>query len=151
MNVEWEYLLTSLGRAKVFARSGGTGSSTASLLDAQSSAFYDLALETVLGSVGFLRSDHLDESKTSRLLGVGVSHDLTLLDLAVLFKDSSNFLFSKLGVNASDKEVRAGVDSGVIVIAAAAATTTTSVAAVIILDAAKWRVRRLFRGRIQIV
>jgi len=65
--------VTSLRWPEVFAGGRGSGSGTASLLDAQGTTFVDLALEAVLGGVGLLRSDHLDETKATRLLCGGMS------------------------------------------------------------------------------
>ena len=102
--------LTSLGRAKVLARSGGTRASTAGLLNAQSSTLDNFTLETVLGSISLVRSDHLHEPKATRLLSMGVLHDLALLNLAILLEEAGDLSLGKLGVDTSDEEVGAGVD-----------------------------------------
>lgn len=107
---------TSLRGAEVFAGSGSAGTSTASLLDAQGAAINDLALKTILGSVGLVGSDHLDEAEAARLLAVGVAHDLALLDLAVLLEHAGDLSLSKAGVDARHEEVRAGVNCAVIIV-----------------------------------
>ena len=102
--------LTSLGRAKVLARSGGTRASTTSLLNAQGSTLDDLTLETILGGISLVRSDHLHETKATGLFSVGVLHDLALLNLAILLEEAGDLSLGKLGVDTSDEEVGAGVD-----------------------------------------
>ena len=102
--------VTSLWWAKVFAGGWGPGSGAAGLLDAQGTTFVDLALEAVLGGVGLLRSDHLDETKATRLTGVRVTHDAAGLDVTVLLEETANLVLGQARVDASNEEVRAGVD-----------------------------------------
>lgn len=110
-----DYNLTALRGAKVLARGGSTGTRTTSLLNAESAAFNSLALETIPSSIGHIRCDHLDEAKATRLSGVGVLHDLTFLDVAVLLEQPCDLGFLETRVNARDKEVGAGVDGAIIV------------------------------------
>lgn len=101
--------LTSLGRAEVLAGGGSAGTSTTGHLDAKSSALNDLTLETILGSLSLLGSNHLDETETTGLASVGVLHDLALLNLAVLLEETGNLSLLESGVDASNEEVGAGV------------------------------------------
>ena len=107
-------LLTSLGRTKVLAGSGSTRTRTTGLLDAQSSAFNGLALKTLLGGVGLLSSDHLDEAEAAGLLSVGIEHNLTLLDVAILLKETSDLLLREARMDTSDKEIGSWVDGSII-------------------------------------
>jgi hypothetical protein len=50
-------------------------------------------LETLLGSVGLISSNHLDETKATGLLGVWIKHDLALLDITIFLEETSDFLF----------------------------------------------------------
>lgn len=65
----------------------------------------DFALQALLGSVCLVGGDHLDEAKTTRLLGVRIAHDVALLDLAILLEEASNLFFGQGGVDASDEQV----------------------------------------------
>jgi hypothetical protein len=107
-------VLASLWWTKVFARSGCTGPRATGLLDAQGAAFNDLTLESLFCGVSLLGSDHLDEAKATRLLGVRIKHDLALLNIAILLKETSHLRLSETGVDASNKQVGAWVDSTVI-------------------------------------
>lgn len=104
-------VLTSLRGTKVFARSRSSGSAATSLLDAQGSALKDFTLQALLGAIGLLQSGHLDESESTRLLGVGIKHDLALLDLTVLGEKTSHIVLGEARVDAGDKQVRTGVSS----------------------------------------
>ena len=103
--------LASLRWTKVLARGGGTRSRATSLLDAQGTAFNDLTLKAFLGRIGLLSSDHLDEAKATGLLGMGIKHDLALLNLTILFEQASDFSLRETWVNAGDEQVRAWIDS----------------------------------------
>jgi hypothetical protein len=67
------------------------------------------ALEAFLGSIGLVGSDHLDETKAARLLGVRILHDVALLDLSILAKQTSNLLLGEAGVDARHEQVGAWV------------------------------------------
>ena len=108
---------TTLGRSEVLARSRGTRAGTTSLFDAQSAAFDLLTLEAFFGSVSLVGGDHFDEAKATRLLGMRITHDLALLNLAVFFKKPSYLGLGEAGVDARDEEVGAGVDGTVIITA----------------------------------
>lgn len=103
------------GWSKVLARSRRAGSGATGLLDRQSATLELLALQAFLCSVGLLGGDHLDETETTRLLGVGVTHDLALLDGTVLGEEASNFFLKKARVNASDEQVGTRIDGTIIV------------------------------------
>ena len=107
-------MLASLGRAEVFAGGRSTRARATSLLNAQSAAFNDLALKALLGGISLLSSDHLDEAEATGLLGVGVKHDLALLDVAILLKEASNLLLGETRVDTGHKEVGSGVDGSII-------------------------------------
>jgi hypothetical protein len=102
--------LTTLGRPKVFARSRSSGAATTSLLNAQSTALDNFTIQTLLGSISLLGSDHLDEAEATRLLGVRVDHDRAVLDIAVLLEQTGNIGLGQTRVDTSDEKVRAGVD-----------------------------------------
>jgi hypothetical protein len=94
-------MLASLRWTKVLAGSRSTRAGTTGLLDAQGSAFNDLTLKTLLGRISLLSGDHLDETESTGLLGVRVKHDLALLDVAVLLKETSNLLLGETRVDTS--------------------------------------------------
>jgi hypothetical protein len=71
-------------------------------------------LKTFLGSISLLSSDHLHEAETTRLFGVGIKHDLALLDITVFLEEAGNFSLSETRVNAGDEQVGAWVDSAII-------------------------------------
>lgn len=100
-----DLLLTSLRRAKILARGRRAGASSASLLNAQSSALNFLALQTLLGGLSLIRGDHLDESKSTRFLGVRVAHDLALLNVTIFLKHLGDLSLRQTRVNASHEEV----------------------------------------------
>lgn len=110
--------LTSLGGAKILARSGGTGSGTTSFLDAKSSTFYDFALQTILGSISLIGGDHLHEAEASRLLGVRVLHDLAFLNLSIFLEEAGHFGLGEPGMNTGDEEVGTRVNGSVFILAA---------------------------------
>jgi hypothetical protein len=107
-------MLASLWWTKVLARGWGTRAGTTSLLDAQGSTFNDLTLKTILGSISLLSSDHLDEAKATRLLGMGIKHDLAFLNIAVFLEETSDLLLGETRVDTGDEEVGAWVDCAVI-------------------------------------
>ena len=107
-------MLASLRWTKVLARGWGTGAGTTSLLDAQGSALNNLTLKSLLCGISLISSDHLDETEATRLLGMGIKHNLALLDVAVFLEETGDFLFGKARVNTSDEEVGARVDGTVI-------------------------------------
>jgi hypothetical protein len=107
-------LLASLRWTKVLARRWGTRTGTTSLLDAQGTTFNNLTLKTILGGIGLLGGHHLDEAKATRLFGVGIKHDLALLDITVFLEETSDFLLGKARVDTGDEEVGAWVDCTVI-------------------------------------
>jgi hypothetical protein len=107
-------MLASLGWPKVLARGRGTRTGTTSLLDAQGAALDDLALKAFLSSIGLLSGDHLDESEATGLLGVGVKHDLALLNITVLLKETGDLLLRETRVDAGHEEVGSGVDGSII-------------------------------------
>lgn len=121
--------LVTLGRAEVFARGGGSRARASRLLDAESPALVDLALERVLRRIGVLRADHLDESESAALAGVWVTHDVALLDSAVLLEEDSDLFLGQTRVDASDEEVGALVDFAGL---SAAITTVAAVAATVL-------------------
>ena len=67
----------------------------------------DLALQTLLGSVCLVRGDHLDETEATRLLCVGVAHDVALLNFTILLEEACDLVLGQAGVDASDEEVGA--------------------------------------------
>jgi hypothetical protein len=105
------WLLTSLRRTKVLAGGRGSGSGATGLLNAQSTALVDLALETRLGSVGLLASNHVDEAEATRLAGVRIAHDAAGFDIAVLLEQAADLLLGQTGVDASNEKVGARVGS----------------------------------------
>lgn len=100
---------TSLGWSKVFARRRGAGTSATRLLDAQSAALDDFALQSFLCGVGFLRAHHVHESETTALAAVGIAHDVAFLNRTILLEQARDLVFAQLGVDAGHEEVRSGV------------------------------------------
>jgi hypothetical protein len=84
-------MLASLGRTKVLARRRSTRAGTTGLLNAQGSAFDDLALKAFLGSIGLLSSNHLNKAKATGFLGVRVKHDLAFLNLTIFLEQTGYF------------------------------------------------------------
>lgn len=100
---------TTLRRTEVFARGRGTRAAAARLLNAKGAALDHLTLETFLGSVGLLTSGHVDETETTRLLGVGVQHDGAVLDVTILLEQARNIGLGQTRVDTSHEQVGAGV------------------------------------------
>ena len=109
-------LLTTLGRTKVLARGGRTGSSTTGLLDAESATFDGLTLKTLLSGISLVGGDHLDEAEATGLPGVGILHDLALLDLTILLEEAGDLGLLKTRVDAGDEEVGTRVDGTVVIL-----------------------------------
>lgn len=107
-------MLASLRGTEVLAGGRSTRAGAAGLLDAQSAAFNDLALKTLLSGIGLLSSDHLDKTEATGLLGVWIKHDLALLDVAVLLEETGDLLLRKTRVDTSHKEIGPGVDGSII-------------------------------------
>jgi hypothetical protein len=116
----------TLGRAEVLARGRGSRAGAPRLLDAEGPALVDLALQSVLGRVRILGSNHLDETEATALAGVWVTHNVALLDSAVLLEKDSNLLLGEARVDTSDEEVGAFVH--VAGVAAAGCLTLAAVA-----------------------
>jgi hypothetical protein len=83
-------------------------------------------LKGVLCSVCILGTDHLDEAEATALAGVWVTHDVALLDSAVLLEEDSDLFLGQARVDTSDEEVGALVD--IAGLAAAGCLTLTAVA-----------------------
>ena len=86
----------------------------------------NFSLQSLLGIIGLLSSNHLDEAEAARLLGVGVAHDVALLDIAILLEETRDFVLSESRVNAGDKQVGARVAALVIIVPALRGRTTAS-------------------------
>lgn len=106
--------VVALRRSEVLAGSRGPGARTPSLLDAESPALIDLTLQGILCGIGILRSDHLDEAKATALASVWITHNVALLNSAVLLEKNSDLLLGQTGMDASDEEVGARVDLAVV-------------------------------------
>jgi hypothetical protein len=76
----------------------------------------DFTLKTFLGGIGLLGGDHLDEAEAARLLGVGIAHNVSLLDLAVLLEETRDLLLGEGRVDACDEEVGALVAAALVVL-----------------------------------
>jgi hypothetical protein len=74
------------------------------------------ALQSFLGGIGLLWSDHLNEAKTARLLCVRITHDVALLDFTILLEEASDFFLAEAGMNPSHEQVGARVACTVIFI-----------------------------------
>lgn len=85
--------LTALGRTKVLARSGGTRASATGLFNAKSAAFMEQAMKSLASGISLFRSDHLNETESTRISAVRITHDVGLLNLAVLFEKLGHILF----------------------------------------------------------
>jgi hypothetical protein len=71
-------------------------------------------LKSLLCGISLLGGDHLDETKATRLFGMGVKHDLALLDITVFLEETGDFLFGEARVNTGHKEVGSRVDRTII-------------------------------------
>jgi len=107
-------MLASLWWAKVFAWGGSAWAGTTGLLNAQGSAFNNLTLKSFLGGISLLGSDHLDETKTTRLLSVGIKHDLALLNITIFLEETGNFCLGETRMNAGNEQVGTWVDCAII-------------------------------------
>lgn len=74
----------------------------------------ELALKSFAGSVSLLRSDHLDKSEPAGISSVRITHNIALLDFAVLLEQVGDVSFSEAGMNAGDEEIGAWVRVGII-------------------------------------
>jgi hexokinase len=122
----------ALRGAEVFARSRGPRASTPSLLDAERPALVNLALERILGRIGVLGGDHLDKAKATALAGVWVTHNVALLDPAVLLEEDSDLFLGQARVNAGDEEVGALVDVAGVATTRASTLSAIAVAAAVL-------------------
>lgn len=111
----WTSWWTTLWWTEVLSRSRCSWSSTTSLLDAQSSAFVHLALESILRCISALGCLHLDEAETTTLASVWITHDVALLDWSVFLKQSSHLFLAQTWVNSSNEKVGACVGIAFIV------------------------------------
>jgi hypothetical protein len=107
-------MLASLRWAEVLARGRSTGARTTSLLNAQSTTLNNLTLQTFFGSIRLFSSNHLHESKATRLLAVRVKHDLALLDIAIFFEETSDFDLRETRMDTSDEQVGTRIDCTII-------------------------------------
>lgn len=108
--------LTALGWAKILARSRRTRAGTTSLLDAEGATLNHLTLETLLGRIGLLGCDHLDEAEATGLATMRILHDLALLNLAVLLKEARDLSFLETRMDTSDEKIGARVDGAIIIL-----------------------------------
>ena len=120
----------TLRGTEVFAGSRGSRAGAPRLLDAEGPALVDLALKGVLRSVRILGSDHLDEAEATALTGVWVTHNVALLDSAVLLEENGDLFLGQARVDAGDEEVGALVDVAWLTAAGCLALTTVALAAV---------------------
>ena len=72
--------IRSLG--KRYERLTSSSTSSSSLFDHHGSAHEFGSVHTSDGGISLFGSFHRDESESSRVLGVGISHDLTFLNLS---------------------------------------------------------------------
>jgi hypothetical protein len=107
-------VIFSLWWTEVLARGWGTRSGATSLLDAQGATLDNLTLKTLLGGISLISSDHLYETETTRLLGMGVKHDLALLNITVFLEETSNLLLRQTRMDTGDEQVGTWVDGAII-------------------------------------
>lgn len=122
----------TLRGTEVFAGSRGSRAGAPRLLDAEGPALVDLALKGVLRSVRILGSDHLDEAEATALTGVWVTHNVALLDSAVLLEENGDLFLGQARVDAGDEEVGALVDVAWLTAAGCLALTTVALAAAVL-------------------
>ena len=65
--------------------------------------------------IGLIGGNHLDKTKPTGLFGVGVTHDLAFLDIAVLLEEEGNLILGQRWGNTRDEKVRARVNTVIIV------------------------------------
>jgi hypothetical protein len=116
---------TTLGRTIVLSGGRSSRPRAAGDLYGKSSALVVLTLQAAHGSVSLVGGAHLDEAKASRVLGMGVPHDLALLDDAVDSKQILEVLVADAGMDACHEQVGAGV-AGVFAIIAIRRSVTGS-------------------------
>ena len=117
MNASWLKNVdvhTALWWSKVLSWGWSAWAGAASFLDAQGAALNDLSLKTLLGSIGLLAGDHLDEAEATGLLGMWVKHDLALLNLTVLLKETGDLSLGETWVDTSNEEVGSWVDGAIV-------------------------------------
>lgn len=102
-------LLTSLRRSEVLSRRGVAWLRSAGPLDAQRTTFINLTLQAFLSCIGLVSRHHVDETEATRVAGVGVAHDVALLDLAIFLEQTSDIFFTELRMDAGHEEVGASV------------------------------------------
>ena len=107
---------TSLRWSIVFARRWRSGTSTASFLDAQGSAFDHFTLQAILRCIGLLWCHHFNEAEPSRFTGVRIAHDIALLHISVFLKHAGHFFLAESRMNAGYKEVCPGITGGFILL-----------------------------------
>ena len=65
----------------------------------------DLSLKSVLSCIRLFRSHHLHESEATALTSMWITHNVALLDHAVLLEQARDLIFRQTWVNTSDEEV----------------------------------------------
>lgn len=103
--------LTSLGWPKVFSGGRRSWFGATRLFNAQSATLVNLTLEPFFGSVGLLSRRHLDEAEATRILSVGIAHDVARLYIAVLCEQTRHVFFREARVNAGHEEVGSAIGS----------------------------------------
>lgn len=89
-------------------------------------------MKGVLRGVRILGSDHLDETEATALTGVWVTHDVALLDSAVLLEENGDLFLGQARVDTSDEEVGTLVDVARLAAAGSLALTTVTLAATVL-------------------
>lgn len=89
-------------------------------------------MKGVLRSIRILGTDHLDESEATALAGVWVTHNVALLDSAVLLEEDGDLFLGQARVDTSDEEVGALVDIAGLAAAGLLALTTVTLAAAVL-------------------
>lgn len=108
-------MLTALGRAEILARRGSARARATSLLNAQGPALVYFTLEAFFSSISLFGGNHLDETKSARLAGVRVAHDVALLNFTIFLKEARNLLFGQVRVYSGHEKVGSRVTGGLLV------------------------------------
>ena len=71
----------------------------------------NLTLQTLLGSIGLIRVQHVDEAKAARVPSMRVAKDVAFFDFAKFREELNHVIFIQTRMKSGDEKVRSGVAS----------------------------------------
>lgn len=101
--------ITFLGWTMVLARSWSPWTVATSLLNTHIATLEVVSVQGFDGGLSLLSEGKFDEAKTTRVVGVRVTHDVSVLHLSILLEERDEFIISDARCNSSDEEIRARV------------------------------------------